>query len=123
MKRHAKGALLFGKVPIIIMKGARQMTKQTAEDPTVRARSPNTPKVSDLVGRKITAIRPMTPEETASWGWHGYPTAVIIELEGDLRFVPLRDEEGNGPGALLLADDNNGGDYACFERHNKVEIL
>ena len=98
------------------------MAKQTAKDPTVRTRDPKTPTASDLVGKRITAVRPMTTEETVSWGWHGYPTAVVIELEGGMRFVPLRDEEGNGPGALILADDN-GNDYACFERHNKVEIL
>jgi hypothetical protein len=78
-------------------------------------------KAPTIIGKRITALRPMTPQEQSSWGWYGDPTAVVIELEGGLRFVPLRDEEGNGPGALLLEDDR-GNDYACFEKDGKVQI-
>ena len=62
-----------------------------------------------LVGATITAARPMTKEEARGLGWSPTPfeTPVVLEVttkQGEaLRLYPMRDPEGNGPGALLIA--------------------
>jgi len=56
-----------------------------------------------LLGRKIMDVRAMFPEETDNMGWDGWnqPGMVFILDDGTM-FIPMEDEEGNGPGALLV---------------------
>ena len=55
--------------------------------------------VEDLIGRRITEIRPMTKKEMENESWD-YGTIVII-LDNGTRLYPSMDDEGNGPGALF----------------------
>lgn len=56
----------------------------------------------DLIGKKLVAIRPMTPIEKADEGWDfgGEETAVLEFEDGTVLFAS-RDYEGNGPGAIF----------------------
>lgn len=67
-----------------------------------------------LVGRKITAVRPMTAKELEREGWtanrrHGLPTALVLD-DGTVLY-PSQDEEGNGPGVMYGWD---GQTLDCF---------
>jgi hypothetical protein len=53
-----------------------------------------------LVGRTITHVRPLTPEEIRSLAW--FEDGIVIELDDGTALVPMRDPEGNGPGAIHL---------------------
>ena len=58
--------------------------------------------MSELVGRKIVEIRPMTNEEMSSEYWDtrdNKPTVIV--LDDGTKLYPSRDEEGNGPGCLF----------------------
>jgi hypothetical protein len=56
-----------------------------------------------LVGRTITAVRPLTSKEAAECGWelvrYEIPYGLVLD-NGDI-LAPSRDPEGNGPGALF----------------------
>lgn len=56
----------------------------------------------DLIGKKLVAIRPMTPIEKADEGWDfgGEETAALGFEDGTVLFAS-RDYEGNGPGAIF----------------------
>ena len=56
---------------------------------------------SALLGRRIVDIRAMYPEEMELLLWHGDPGCVILLDDGGL-FIPMRDEEGNGKGHLMV---------------------
>lgn len=58
-----------------------------------------------LVGRTIVGIRPLKKSELDDLYWeeYGYDGFVVI-LDDGQAFIPAQDEEGNGPGFLLLAD-------------------
>lgn len=57
----------------------------------------------DLIGRKLTKIRAMTPEEMQKEGWrptrNGAPTA--LEFDDGTVLYPSADPEGNRPGAMF----------------------
>tara|TARA_R100000781_G_scaffold100278_1_gene63798 strand:- start:848 stop:1126 length:279 start_codon:yes stop_codon:yes gene_type:complete len=57
-------------------------------------------KVSDvLVGKKIVKVKYLEPSEAKQIGdWHHQPIEIILEDGGSL--IPMRDDEGNGPGAI-----------------------
>lgn len=55
--------------------------------------------MSDLVGRTITEVRPMTPAELRKEYWSG-PGTVLV-LDDGTKLYPSCDEEGNDPGALF----------------------
>jgi hypothetical protein len=54
-----------------------------------------------LIGRKVIDMRAMYPEEMELFLWHGEPGCVLILDDGGL-VIPMRDEEGNGPGQLMV---------------------
>ena len=62
------------------------------------------PKYEDrLIGRTIKEVRPLTKEELTAHAWDGSAGAVIV-LDDGTKLLPMRDEEGNGPGALLVEE-------------------
>ena len=60
---------------------------------------------SQLVGRKITAVRYMTEDERQDYGWSH--RALIVQLNDGNFFFPSADDEGNDAGALFTADEKN----------------
>lgn len=62
-----------------------------------------------LVGRQIVAVRAMTRDELDREYWLvGYrrdEQVTAIELDNGLVLYPSRDEEGNGPGEIFVADE------------------
>lgn len=60
----------------------------------------------ELVGRYITSVRPLRQNECEMLGWeyeHSEDACVFI-LDNGAAFIPMADPEGNGAGALMLAD-------------------
>jgi hypothetical protein len=56
-----------------------------------------------LVGRKITGVRALSKMETSNLYWeHHREPGVVFILDDGTYFVPMQDDEGNGPGALLF---------------------
>ena len=55
-----------------------------------------------LLGRRIMDVRAMFPEEVDNMGWGGREPGAVFILEGGVLFIPTKDWEGNGPGALLV---------------------
>lgn len=60
-------------------------------------------RLSGLVGKRITAVRPMTRKELAVEDWRPprWKICVAIELEGGVVLYASQDSEGNGPGMLF----------------------
>lgn len=56
-----------------------------------------------LIGRKVIDVRAMYPEEMELFDWYGQPGVVLILSDGGL-VIPMRDEEGNGAGALMVQE-------------------
>lgn len=56
-----------------------------------------------LIGRKVIDMRAMYPEEMELFMWHGEPGCVLILDDGGL-VIPMADEEGNGPGQLMVQE-------------------
>lgn len=56
-----------------------------------------------LIGRKIVGVKAMTDGETREFYWdhHRNRGAVFVLDNGDY-FIPMEDDEGNGPGALYF---------------------
>ena len=59
--------------------------------------------MSEIIGQKITNIRPMTKKEYEELYWdEGYGEPVmVLELENGVKLFPSRDYEGNGGGAVF----------------------
>lgn len=51
----------------------------------------------DLVGKTITAVLPLPG---GPMGW--FEEGVVLVLDDGTKVVPMRDPEGNGPGALMV---------------------
>lgn len=58
---------------------------------------------ASLIGRKITKVRRMSPDELRREGWSiGSRSApVAVELDDGSVLYASEDDEGNGPGALF----------------------
>ena len=74
----------------------------TQLDETTRATKYYRGEYKALLGRKIMDVRAMFPEEMDNMFWHGHKPGAVFILEGGVLFIPMEDEEGNGPGALLV---------------------
>ena len=60
-------------------------------------------KSTQLVGRTIKEIRPMTEDERDYEAWSGDEClAMVIVLDDGTRIYPAKDPEGNGPGVLKV---------------------
>lgn len=58
-----------------------------------------------LVGRKIVAIRPLKKAELDDMYWDEFDQdGFAIILDDGQVMIPSSDEEGNGPGHILLGD-------------------
>lgn len=57
-------------------------------------------KFQPLVGKRIKAVRWMTPAEAENRGWDRTP--IVIELNDGTLLFPSMDAEGNDAGALFL---------------------
>lgn len=55
-----------------------------------------------LKGKTIESIRYLTDEETKDFYWH--EKGFVILFTDGTEFIPIRDPEGNGPGALSIYD-------------------
>ncbi len=63
---------------------------------------------SKLIGRTIKTVRYMTNKEAEENGWFG--KCVILVLDDGREIVPQQDDEGNGPGAIVVCGpDSNAG--------------
>ena len=61
----------------------------------------NDPKA--LIGKRVTNVRHLLPEEIANIGWYESPNeTLIIEFADGTFAIPMRDPEGNGPGHLYV---------------------
>lgn len=58
---------------------------------------------TDLLGRRIVAVRALSRDELAAEGWPPDETVPALVLDDGTVLSPSRDEEGNGPGALFGA--------------------
>ena len=54
----------------------------------------------ELIGRKIADVRPMTLKEMDGCGIEQGEECIGIVLDNGTILLAMRDEEGNGPGAL-----------------------
>jgi len=74
----------------------------TQLDETMRATKYYRGEYKALLGRKIMDVRAMFPEEMDNMGWGGSEPGAVFILDDGAMFIPMEDEEGNGPGALLV---------------------
>jgi hypothetical protein len=73
--------------------------KDTAE--TARMTKYYREEYADIIGRKIVDVRAMYTEEMELFLWEGERGSVIT-LDDGAMIVPMEDEEGNGPGKLMV---------------------
>jgi hypothetical protein len=58
---------------------------------------------ADVIGKKITGARMLTPDEFEFYGWdEDFRRPYALEVEGGFTLVVSQDEEGNGPGELFI---------------------
>lgn len=57
-------------------------------------------KLSKLVDKKITQITYMSDIDAERNDWDG--CAVVIILDDGTSIIPMMDDEGNGPGSLMI---------------------
>jgi len=58
-----------------------------------------------LLGRKIVAVRYMTPKEAHGSGWGA--RCVVLQLDDGNLVFPSMDDEGNGAGTLFTNDKDH----------------
>jgi hypothetical protein len=55
-----------------------------------------------MVGKTIEQVRVLTSTEIDDLGWYpGGTTPLVVFFTDGTYIIPMQDEEGNGPGALL----------------------
>lgn len=55
-----------------------------------------------MVGKTIKMIRPLTKGEMESFYWEDRSEVpFLVRFDDDSWFIPMSDDEGNGPGALM----------------------
>lgn len=57
-----------------------------------------------LVGKTIVEARYLTPQEAEAMGWD--ESGVVLFLNDKTQILVSRDDEGNGPGALLMGEND-----------------
>ena len=66
-------------------------------------------KKSELIGRKIFDVKPMSKAELEAEGWDDTGSAVVLVLDDGSKLFASQDDEGNGPGAMFGVDKNGVG--------------
>lgn len=61
--------------------------------------------MKELRGRTIVHTMYMTSEDTKAMGW--YKSGLVLFLDNGAQVFVQQDDEGNGPGALLVAHEND----------------
>jgi len=57
----------------------------------------------DVIGKKIVGVRMLTEDELELYGWDAdFRRPYAVDVEGGFSLVVSQDEEGNGPGELLI---------------------
>lgn len=55
-----------------------------------------------MVGKTVEQVRMLTPTEVEEMDWYpGGEVPFVVFFTDGTYIIPMRDEEGNGPGALL----------------------
>lgn len=58
--------------------------------------------MSDIIGKTIKEVRPMTNAEAEAEGWEDWhDRAIVVVLDDGTKVYASRDTEGNGPGAFF----------------------
>ncbi len=65
----------------------------------------NTIAMKELRGRTIVHTLYMLPEQAEKMGW--YKCGLVLFLDNGAQVFVQQDDEGNGPGALLVAHSNH----------------
>jgi hypothetical protein len=78
-------------------------------------------KSTDIVGKRVSQVRPATLREMEKCGWKGLEPPVVYVLENGYVFLPATDCEINAPGQMLILDvlsgevsAFSGGDQSCW---------
>jgi len=58
---------------------------------------------SGLVGKTIKSVKYMTQREATQRGWSG--RCVVLTLNDGTKVYPQMDDEGNGPGCLIVGNE------------------
>lgn len=58
----------------------------------------------DLVGAKLVLVRGAYKEELDELAWDEYHPAIVMLFDNGRSLIVSQDEEGNGPGALILGE-------------------
>lgn len=61
--------------------------------------------MKELRGRTIVHTMYMTSEDTKAMGW--YKSGLVLFLDNGAQVFVQQDDEGNGPGALLVTYEND----------------
>lgn len=61
---------------------------------------------------KVVSIRKMTKAEMKREYWEGFKPGIAIDLSDGTTLYPARDEEGNGPGALMGYNKSTGRQFS-----------
>jgi hypothetical protein len=56
-----------------------------------------------LVGKKITSVSYMHPQDVSDMDWSRAP--IVITLDDGTSIYPSQDDEGNGPGSIFTTDE------------------
>lgn len=59
----------------------------------------------ELIGKRIVAVRLMTPEEAEWLFWPTDDLPLVFVLDDGSILFPSVDEEGNGPGTFMAIQD------------------
>ena len=78
-------------------------TKTDSTTQTARMTAYYRKECAAMLGRTIMDVRSMYPEEMELFDWYGQPGVVLILSDGGM-VIPMRDEEGNGAGALMIQE-------------------
>ena len=65
----------------------------------------NTIAMKEMRGRTIVHTKYMTSEDVKAMGW--YRSGLVLFLDNGAQVFVQQDDEGNGPGALLVTYEND----------------
>jgi hypothetical protein len=66
---------------------------------------PKTP-ITEIIGKRITAVRPLDAEELAAFMWDRSIPAFAISLDDGTEIIAAADQELNRPGAFVVITES-----------------